>query len=103
MSKRAKAVSKHVKVVEAVSKLTSRPTIEGNCHTLILSNDEVIALMQILSFSKNVFAEMALNAQKENHMKDAEIMSARSTLSDIILSKIKVAAAIGEPESRELH
>ena len=85
------------------NQLKPRPPYKADHHTLILSADEAVALMQILSFAKNVFAEMASNLHKENNAKDAEVMSARSSLSDILFSKIRSVASMGEPESRELH
>jgi len=71
--------------------------------TVALSKEEMISLAQILMFSKNVFAEMALSLEKEGKSVDAESMNARSVLSQLLFTKFKNLALIGEPESRQVH
>ena len=79
------------------------PEVGPDEFTVVLSKDEMVSLTQILHFSKNVFAEMALNLQKEGNIVDAENMNARSALSKILFTKFKDLTLIGEPESRQVH
>lgn len=71
--------------------------------TVVLSSDEMLALTQILLFSKNVLTETALNLQKEGHTEQADKMAARSLLSEILFNKFSDIKDIGEPESRQVH
>jgi hypothetical protein len=79
------------------------PPVEPDNFTVVLSKDEITSLVQLLAFSRDVFAQMALNLLKEGNDADSQTISARSVLSNILCTKFKDVAVIGEPESRQLH
>jgi hypothetical protein len=91
--------TKKIKVVSAAVK----PPIEDGNFSVTLSTDEMYSLVQILSFSKEVFEKMAENCKAEGNEKATQIYSARSSLSLILYERLKIVAGIGEPTSREIH
>jgi hypothetical protein len=68
-----------------------------------MSSEELFSIIQILSFSKDIFHQMSLNCIKEGDDKTGQVYEARSSLSLILYSKFKTLANIGEPTSREVH
>lgn len=83
--------------------LIDKPKVGPDDFTVILSRDEMLNLTQVLQFSKEVFAEMAMNLQKEGNATGADAFNARSLLSQLLFNKFKTITIIGEPESRQVH
>jgi hypothetical protein len=82
----------------------SRPAVFNDSqYSFLMSAEEVYSMVQILSFSKDIFAQMSLNYTNEGNQKAAAVFAARSELSKILYKKISDMASIGEPTSREIH
>ena len=81
----------------------AKPPVQNDEYSVVMTNDEVSAIIQILGFSKEVFEQMALNALKDKDETTSKIYSARSQLSLMLYSKFKDILKIGEPTSREIH
>jgi hypothetical protein len=86
-----------------MSEKKSLPDIKPGEHTFVMNNDEIFSLVQILSFSRDIFKQMSLNCGVEGDTESEAAFAARSELSDILFGKIRKIASIGEPTSRELH
>lgn len=89
-----------VKVAEPIK---DKPPATAEDVTIVYSKNEALSLGNILLFSKNVFAEMAVNLLKEGKNAEAETFNARSLLSEHLLNKLQVIGEMGEPESRQVH
>lgn len=85
------------------SKAEKMPPINDGHYTLVMSIDEVVSMIQILAFSKELFNQMAVNAADSKDQKSQAVFTARSELSAILFSRIRALTGIGEPSSRELH
>jgi hypothetical protein len=85
------------------SKVETRPIVEEGNFSVMLGPQEMLSLIQVLSFSKEIFEKMALSMYHENDEASALMYSARSQLSLKLFEKFKTAANIGEPTSKELH
>ena len=68
-----------------------------------MSVEETFSLVQILSFSKEIFEKMSENCLKDGDIKVAQVYAARSKLSLLLFEKFKAVAGIGEPTSRDVH
>jgi hypothetical protein len=79
------------------------PPVNDGHYTLVMSIDEVVSMIQILAFSKELFSQMAINAAETKDTKGQAVFTARSELSAILFSRIRALTGIGEPSSRELH
>lgn len=84
-------------------KATTRPPVDEGEFTFVLSADEVLAIVQILAFSKDVFAKMSANSEKDGDINAAKTYATRSELSGLLYEKFRENASIGEPTSRNLH
>ena len=85
------------------TELTEKPPVEEGNFLVVLSVQEMFSLVQILSFSKDIFERMAENSIKDGDDKSGQVYGARSKLSMILYEKLKDVAGIGEPTSREVH
>jgi len=79
------------------------PTVVEGDLTFVLTRDEVFSLIQILSFSRDVFKQMSLDRAVEGDVKSEAAYAARSQLSELLFTKIRQIASIGEPTSRAFH
>jgi hypothetical protein len=76
--------------------------LEG--HPINLSDDELFALIQILSFSKELFTQMSLNAEKEGKDKESAVFKARTLQSDILYRRLKLIVELEDSTTpRILH
>jgi hypothetical protein len=82
---------------------SSKPAVAENEVSLTMTSDEVFSVVQILSFSKDIFHQMSLNCTKEGDEETSLVYAARSRLSLMLYTKFKALANIGEPTSREVH
>ena len=99
----AKKTTKKKATTETKSEEKTLPVVKDNEHTFIMTNEEVFSLVQILSFSRDIFKQMSLNCAVEGDTKAEAVFAARSELSDILYGKIRQIASIGEPTSRAFH
>lgn len=83
-------------------KLLPPPPEEGSL-SLVLTVEETFSLIQMLTFSKEIFERMSANCKIDGDLKAAEVYAARSQLSLLLFKKLKIIAGIGEPTSREVH
>lgn len=72
-------------------------------YSVVISKDELLSLVQMLAFSRDVASHLALDLLKNGNEQDSKTMSARSLLSDALCSKFKDIAIVGEPEYRQVH
>ena len=93
-----KKIAKPEKVVEKPPTLLKEGTF-----TLVLSSEELVSAMQILSFSKELYEQMAVDTAKTGDTKGVLMWSARANLSTMLYAKLRDVASIGEPSSKELH
>jgi hypothetical protein len=77
--------------------------IEEGHYSLILSKDEILTAVQILSFAQGMFEQMAENSHKDGDAKSEQTWSARAKLSLFLYGKLRDVANIGEPTSGEIH
>ena len=85
------------------NKLIVKPPIEDGSFSVVLSVDEMFSLVQILSFSKEIFGKMSESCRQDGDDKATQVYSARAELSLLLYEKLKIVAGIGEPLSREVH
>lgn len=71
--------------------------------SFILSQEEIVSLLQVLYFSREVFNQMALEMDQVGKTGIGKVYSARATLSSILYNKFNVINQIGEPISKDLH
>lgn len=95
--------TKKKKTKKKVSKLEPPKLMNPGDYSVVLSSDEVVSLIQILSFSKGVFQQMATQRQVDGDDKSSQVYASRSKLSTLLYEKFRDIAGIGEPLSRELH
>lgn len=91
------------KKTKMTKKKADKPKIEEGSFSIVLNVEEMFSLIQILSFSKEVFEKMSENCRKDGNDKSMRVYGARSQLSLILYEKFKIIAGIGEPTSREVH
>ena len=77
--------------------------IEDGYYSMVLSKEEVVSAVQVLSFAKGVYEQMAIDCEKAGDTKGARTWLARAALSVLLYEKFKLAANIGEPAPGELH
>ena len=95
-----KTTKKKIKVAEPARV----PQLIGeNNYSVVLTSDEIVSTIQLLSFSKTIFNQMAEDSLKAGNEKSAQVYAARAGLSLLLFEKFRDVAGIGEPESRELH
>lgn len=85
------------------TKLIVKPPVEEGNFSVEISVEEMFSLVQILSFSKEIFQKMSENYFKEGDDRSMLVYDARSKLSLMLYEKFKAVAGIGEPTSREVH
>ena len=83
--------------------LSVKPPVEEDNFSVVLTVEEMFSLVQILSFSKEIFEKMSENCHQDGDEKATQVFSARSKLSLMLYEKLKAVAGIGEPTSREVH
>lgn len=95
--------TKKTKKTKQVDELKSLPSAASNEVTAILSIEEIISLIQILSLSKEVFFQMSLNSVDLKDEKVRAAFASKSEISAFLCDRLKKLASIGEPTSREVH
>lgn len=101
-TKKTKAKPKK-KTPTKIEELRALPEAKPGDYTLVMTSNEVFSLIQILGICRDIFKQMSLNCAIEGDIKGEAAYSARSEASDILFSKIRQIASIGEPTSRALH
>jgi hypothetical protein len=97
-----KATTKKKEVKE--KNLPNRKLVQGDEFSVVLNANELLSLIQLLSFSKDVFENMAINTLRDGGDKVVQASySARAQLSLALSQKFRDLANIGEPQSREVH
>ena len=91
------------KKTKKIKNIEKKPPIEEGSFSLTLSVEEMLSLIQILGFSKDIFERMSLNCERDGDAKLATVYGARSQLSLMLYDRLKTVAGIGEPTSREVH
>ena len=71
--------------------------------SFVLTKDELASILHILSFSKEVFSQMAADMHKVGNEKASTVYVARSQLSDHLYNKFDAINEIGEPTSKQVH
>lgn len=94
---------KKVTTPKKTETLKSKPAIEPANYSVVMNSDELFSIIQLLSFSRDVFDQMSKNYAETGDEKSGSIARARSELSVILWNKFRVIANIGEPISRDLH
>jgi hypothetical protein len=95
--------TKKKKTKKSEPKKLSPRLIEDDHYSVILSRDEILAAVQILSFAQSMFEQMAMDSHKANDEKSLQTWAARSKLSTLLYQKLRDVANIGEPAPGELH
>ena len=88
---------------EAVDESLKKPEIVEGQYSFCMTIDEVLSMVQVLSFSKEMFNQLSINFLKDGDEKNAAMYAARSELSSLLYKKIREVASIGEPASRNIH
>ena len=101
MAKKKTTPSKKEKVAAVVE--VKKPDIAEGEYSFCMTIDEMLSMIQILTFSKEMFNQMSINCLKEGDEKSAAVYAARVELSQILYRKISQVARIGEPLSRDIH
>jgi hypothetical protein len=70
---------------------------------MVFTDDEMLSIINILSYAKDLYNQMATTLAKEGDAKAGEMFSARAVVSQMIFTKFATAADIGEPTAREVH
>jgi len=99
----AASLTKKIKEAATAKNPPSKPLLRADEFSLVFTADEMLSIINILSFSKDIFDQMAQSLNKEGDPKAGEVFSARAVVSQIIYGKFRDAAEIGEPTSREVH
>jgi hypothetical protein len=68
-----------------------------------MSREEILSSIQVLSFAKSVFEQLAANSKKDGEADALAAWIARAKLCLLLSSKLRDVAKIGEPTSREVH
>ena len=79
------------------------PVEVAGVHSVVLTNEEMSSIVQILSFAKTVFEQMAQSSEQEGNKEETTAWKARAQLSFLLYSKLNDNASIGEPISRAVH
>lgn len=77
--------------------------IEDDNYTVIMSREEILSSIQVLTFAKSVFEQLAQNSKKDGDAEALAAWIARAKLSLMLCIKLRDVAKIGEPTSREVH
>lgn len=77
--------------------------IESGLYSFTMNEDELFSVIQILSFSKEIYNQMALDMIKVGNADAGDIYTARAQLSAILHNKFNLLKEIGEPSSRHVH
>jgi hypothetical protein len=88
---------------ETPIEVPTKPIVGENEYSMVFTADEMLSVINILSFSKEIFNQMAATLEKEGDLKSGEIYTARAIMSQLIYAKFRDTAAIGEPTAREIH
>jgi len=68
-----------------------------------MSREELMSSIQVLTFAKAMFEQLAMNSKKDGDNEAMQAWIARAKLSLLLCSKLRDVAKIGEPTSREVH
>lgn len=71
--------------------------------TVSFTREELSALSGLLIVAMQTFRDKAKQSAREENATNLAIYTAREKLSAIYANKLSDAAAIGEPESKDLH
>lgn len=72
-------------------------------YSLVMSREEILSAVQILSFAQHMFEQMATESTKDGDEKATTQWAARARLSVLLYEKLRDVANIGEPMSTEIH
>ncbi len=86
-----------------IEKKVKPKLIPEGSYSLVMSAEEMLSMIQILSFSREVFEQMAVNCHREGDEKGMQVYGARSKLSWMLYEKFRDVAGIGEPSSDQVH
>lgn len=79
------------------------PTLGDELISAVLTMEELVSATQLFGFSKDLFAQMAVNSANEGNEQMSQVYAARAQLSLTLYAKFKTLASIGEPDSRQVH
>ena len=96
-------VKKKTKKIEKATVEKKPRIVEVGCYSFAMNEDEMLSIIQILIFSKEIFEQMALDCHKQGNEKAMQTYGARAKLSLMLYEKFKDVAEIGEPISNEFH
>jgi len=82
---------------------TKQQLIKDDEYSVVMTAQEMLSVIQIFSFARDIFDQMAVNLVKDGDEKTADVYSARARLSMMLYTKFRDIANIGEPTSREVH
>jgi hypothetical protein len=88
---------------KAKKKLEPPKLIEEDNYTVVMSREELLSSIQVLSFAKGMFEQLAVNSKKDGDDDAMATWVARAKLSLLLCSKFREVINIGEPTSREVH
>jgi hypothetical protein len=97
------AKKKTPKKIEEVAEAPKPMLVPLDHYSLVVSREEVLSAVQILSFAQHMFEQMAVEANKDGDAKATSQWAARAKLSVLLYTKFRDVANIGEPDSTELH
>ena len=72
-------------------------------YTLVLTRDELLSAVQILTFVHGMFEQMVLDSSKKGDEKAMAGWTTRAVQTKLLYLKLRDVASIGEPDSREVH
>lgn len=84
-------------------KTTNKPPVKFNEFSFNMAVDEMLSMVEILGFSKEIFEKMAQNCAIDGNADGHKMFMARSQIAYSLYEKFKHVAEIGEPISREIH
>ena len=99
----AKKIATKKKTTKAIAEKKKPQLIKEGEYNVALTAEEMLSAIQILSFSKDMFEQVALESSKSGDEKSTLVWSARANLSMLLWLKLRDVASIGEPSSGELH
>ena len=70
---------------------------------LMLTPDELYSMIQILSFSREIFEQLAITSEKDGKEQARALYAARAQLSSLLYDRLKSVSRAEEPVSRTLH
>jgi hypothetical protein len=68
-----------------------------------LTEDELRAIINLLSFTKDSFAHLAEEALKNKNAEDCMKYAGRAKVSESIAAKLAAMVEVGEPTNRNVH